>query len=212
MTGRWIRAATGLAAALVLAACLPVGGGATKPAGPNPVTGSEIEVTALDPGPSKPTEKRAEKPAEEPAAKPAQEPEAAPKSAPAAPAMKPKPRPEGAAEGDPEAAPNDAPDAEPADLADQPAKAPPTAPAVAEAEKTKAQIACEKKKGVWAVAGNGLRACVTYTKDSGKSCRKGGDCEGDCLARSGTCAPFTPLFGCNEVFDEGGRRVTLCLD
>jgi hypothetical protein len=33
-----------------------------------------------------------------------------------------------------------------------------------------------------------------------------------CLARSGTCAPIMPLFGCNEVLDKQGRRVTLCIE
>ena len=32
------------------------------------------------------------------------------------------------------------------------------------------------------------------------------------LARSGTCAPITPMFGCNDILQDDGREVTLCLD
>lgn len=54
--------------------------------------------------------------------------------------------------------------------------------------------------------------CIHDTTDSGKQCRKSGDCEGDCLARSGTCSPVRPLFGCNEILMNDGRRATLCRD
>lgn len=86
---------------------------------------------------------------------------------------------------------------------------PAPAPAVA---KSPEQIACEKKKGSWAKAGKAGFACIFPTRDSGKACRKGADCEGLCLARSGTCAPIKPLFGCNEILDDMGRRMSLCVD
>ncbi|MCB6178359.1 hypothetical protein LHP98_09480 [Rhodobacter sp. Har01] len=204
MAGLFPKAAMAVLAALVLAACVPAlgpaFGPAKKPAGPNPVTGGEIEVTVLDDL----TAAGAEAPAGSSgaAALPAGTPAAL---APPPGAVKPRPRPSAmaapAAEG--EAAAEGKPVIPPA---------PEAAEAVPEVEKSAAQVACEKKKGVWAKAGDGARACVTYTRDGGKSCDSGKDCDGDCLARSRSCAPYKPLFGCNEILDDGGRRTTLCLD
>ena len=82
-----------------------------------------------------------------------------------------------------------------------------------EVAKSAEQILCERTGGQWAVAGaSGAHSCVKPTRDGGKSCTKEGDCMGMCLARSGTCAPIMPLFGCNEVLDKQGRRVTLCIE
>jgi len=110
---------------------------------------------------------------------------------------RPKPRPETTRE--PEAA------VEPA--AEEPVAEEPVAP------KPAAQVLCERSGGQWSVAGeSGAFACIKPTRDSGKVCTKKGDCQGMCLARSGTCAPFMPLFGCNEILERDGRRVTLCID
>lgn len=184
-----------LACALALGACvLPGTGGGDRGLRPNPVTGDTIEVTALD----------------APAAGAKAAPGGASGAAPAAAAAvrapgpgdpRPRPRPEGAA-----AALSPVPDA-----AEAPA-APVAAPAVPEAEKSAAQLACEKKKGRWSRAGKGGFTCISKTRDGGKACRKATDCEGQCLARSLTCAPFKPLFGCNEILDDIGRRMTLCID
>ena len=83
----------------------------------------------------------------------------------------------------------------------------------AEVEITKEQIKCEKQGGKWGKAGrsNG-KACVKPVRDGGKQCRKESDCDSVCLARSRTCAPVKPLFGCNEILQDDGRRVTLCID
>ncbi len=192
--GAAIRAVLAAGLVALLAGCLPGGGapGARAPAGPNPVTGGEIEVTELAPVPAAPAGPRG-----------------AGEAAPAAPLAAaaggdtPRPKPRPAAQTPEEAAEGpSAPD---------PA-APTPAEALPEAAKSEAQLACERRRGVWADAGNGLNACVQTTRDAGKTCRKAGDCEGECLARSGTCAPFTPLFGCNDIFDDAGRRMTLCLD
>lgn len=87
------------------------------------------------------------------------------------------------------------------------------APDVAEVVKSADQVLCERTGGQWAVAGaSGAHSCVKATRDGGKVCTKEGDCMGMCLARSGTCAPLMPLFGCNEVLDKQGRRVTLCIE
>lgn len=84
--------------------------------------------------------------------------------------------------------------------------------AMSAAAPSPAQVACVRGKGVWTQTATGGSACVHYTRDAGKACRRPGDCEGECLARSGSCAPIRPLFGCNEILDDMGRPVTLCLD
>ncbi len=89
----------------------------------------------------------------------------------------------------------------------------PAADVVPDAPKSSAQVACEGKGDTWSrVGANQSQACLHVTRDSGKQCRRDRDCESVCLARSGTCAPVTPLFGCNEVLQDDGRRMTQCLD
>ena len=114
----------------------------------------------------------------------------------AQPTLRPEPRPEGIA-----------------DAAVAASDAVPAADVVPEALKSPQQLQCEKQQGVWSVAGDtGARICVYQTRDGGKACTKGTQCQGQCLARSGSCSPITPLFGCNEILDDDGRRVTLCID
>lgn len=73
--------------------------------------------------------------------------------------------------------------------------------------------ACLRQGGLWIHAGKSIAmACVKPTKDAGKQCHREQDCQGVCLARSMTCAPYDPLFGCNEILQKDGSRVTLCLD
>lgn len=71
---------------------------------------------------------------------------------------------------------------------------------------------CERAGGQLAPRGRGIYACVRQTRDAGRACAAARDCEGLCLARSGTCAPLAPLFGCQEVFTLPGRRETLCTE
>lgn len=74
-------------------------------------------------------------------------------------------------------------------------------------------LVCLAQGNLWVRAGQtDLFACVRPTRDAGKACRKGTDCEGECLARSMTCAPYDPLLGCNEILQDNGARVTLCLN
>ncbi|MBN8633247.1 MAG: hypothetical protein J0L76_20625 [Rhodobacterales bacterium] len=175
--------ATGL-----LAACQTTLAGKTSGAAtPNAVTGDAIEVTALDAVPG----------------------------AAAAGATLPETKPAGAGtaapQGDP-ARPDSAAGTEPAVEAAEPAPKPDMTE-VPVTPKSEQQLACEKKKGRWARIGKGnARACVFETRDSGKRCERESQCEGVCLARSGTCAPFKPLYGCNEILQDNGARVTLCLD
>lgn len=96
-------------------------------------------------------------------------------------------------------------------------------PAVAEAEaapeaapappKSERQLVCEKRGGTWSGTGKGsLRICVFPTRDGGKQCNRESQCEGLCLARSGTCSPVRPLLGCNEILQDNGARVTQCIE
>ena len=92
---------------------------------------------------------------------------------------------------------------------------PETAKPEAEAAPPKSapQLACEAGGGIWSEAGKkGVKTCVQRTRDAGKSCKREGDCEGYCLARSRSCAPVTPLFGCNDILQADGGQVTLCID
>jgi hypothetical protein len=109
------------------------------------------------------------------------------------------------------AAPADAPEAEAAEAPDSDAA--PAQDAIPAAPPSPQQLACERRGGRFMRAGDsGLMACVQTTRDGGQQCRRGSDCDGECLARSGTCAPFTPLFGCHEILQDDGARVTQCLD
>lgn len=100
-------------------------------------------------------------------------------------------------------------DAAPPAVAPDAAKPPtPAAP-----PKTPMQLACEKSGGAWSAAGlANTKSCIRRTRDSGQQCSKETDCEGLCLARSRTCAPVEPMFGCNDILQADGRQVTLCLD
>lgn len=90
-------------------------------------------------------------------------------------------------------------------------KAPAPLPPVGEAKMALEQAACEKRGGQWA-GSSGARVCLERLKDGGKSCATGADCEGDCLARSMTCAPVRPLLGCNEIITSAGLRVSECVN
>lgn len=186
-----------LAAGLLLAACFAGTGAPKDKAGDaNPITGGAIEVTALDAPPTKPG-----------AAATAEKPPAV--TVPAA-KLGHDAKPEAA--GQP--APDSKPDPAEAEAPEKPEIAPPeAAPLVAEELKTAAQKACEKKGNFWGKAGkSGASACMQRMKDAGKRCVNGTQCSGECLARSMTCSPYKPLFGCNEILQDNGVRMTLCID
>lgn len=158
---------------------------------PNAVAGDTIEVTALDAPPG-----------EAPAA------EGSPGAAPV-----------GAETAALQTAPRAAPatsEADAATMLDAEAGKPAPQPDLTETPvtpKSEMQIACEKKRGKWSKIGKGeARACIFKTTDGGKRCERESQCDGVCLARSGTCSPFKPLFGCNEILQDNGARVTLCLE
>ena len=74
------------------------------------------------------------------------------------------------------------------------------------------RTACQDSGGQLMTRARGIYACVHPTRDAGRSCTAASDCQGLCLARSGTCAPFRPVFGCQEVFTARNHRETLCID
>ena len=72
---------------------------------------------------------------------------------------------------------------------------------------------CEKDGGRFGRSANGVTfACYRPTSDANKHCETGSDCEGLCLARSLTCSPIEPFFGCHEVLSSRGLRQTLCVE
>jgi hypothetical protein len=185
------RFALALGLALLVQGCqlsLPGGGGQSADVTPNAVTGAAIEVTALEPGPAATTAAPAPAAAVQPGAGTVSDAE------PTAAAVEP---PEPATQPVPEALPMPEPAAE-----------------VPEIEKSSAQLDCERRKGRWVPVGisGELRTCVFTTRDSGKQCTRSNQCEGACLARSGTCAPFRPLIGCHEVLQDNGIRATQCIE
>lgn len=171
------------AAGLLTACQAALPGKKTSDVTPNAVAGDPIEVTTLDAPPG-----------------------AAPDPAPVPPA--------GEAGGTETAAAQPAPAAPAAEPAAE-AVAPAPKPDLAETPvtpKSEMQLACEKKKGRWVKVKGELRACVFQTRDSGKRCERESQCESVCLARSGTCAPLKPLYGCNEILQDNGARVTQCIE
>jgi len=177
-----------LALILVLAACqlaLPGGKSArvAKPVAGAAIVGDAITVTSLD---GAPVTGGGAGQSVGPADKTAVDAKPAASGAPAA-VAEPKTTPDPAAEVEPQAPPP-----------------PPQSPE---------EIACVAKGGSYASAGSsGGKACVKPTRDGGKRCRKESDCEGVCLARSNTCSPISPMFGCNDILQNDGRQVTLCID
>ncbi len=75
------------------------------------------------------------------------------------------------------------------------------------------RLACEKGGGRFGKGGlAGTLVCFQTPHDAGKACNRPSQCSTDCLARTRTCAPVSPLFGCHEIFDDTGRTVVLCRD
>jgi hypothetical protein len=229
-----MRIVSSLLLVAILAGCqlaLP-GQGDPSDSGPkvNPITGaamtdsaSAIAVTTLDAPPTATTTPPAStssvsfRPLPPQTAPRSTAPPAAPP--PAAPAAKPAQKAEGAPAETAVSEAKAAPKPETAPKPEAQAKAEPSTPqllaepAPPPAPKTPAQIACEKRKGVWSKAGaNGANYCQTLTRDGGKSCTRSTQCEGYCLAKSNTCAPATPLLGCHDILTEDGKFLTQCIN
>lgn len=75
------------------------------------------------------------------------------------------------------------------------------------------ELTCLAEGGRWGEGSRpGIFVCYRNTEDAGKACTRDGDCQGFCLARSKSCAPVTPLLGCNDVLGASGARSTVCVD
>jgi len=75
------------------------------------------------------------------------------------------------------------------------------------------RAACEAEGARWVSSeATGRSVCLRTPADANDSCATSADCEGVCLARSRSCAPVVPLFGCHEVINARGARQTLCLE
>ncbi len=73
--------------------------------------------------------------------------------------------------------------------------------------------ACEKDGGRWGLAANkATYVCYRTLFDANKTCSTGRDCEGLCLARSRTCSPIKPFYGCHQVLSNSGVPQTLCIE
>lgn len=75
------------------------------------------------------------------------------------------------------------------------------------------QKACERKGGRWGPAKvDGFFVCYRDFSDANEPCQTSDQCQGQCLARSRTCTPVSPLYGCYEVISSGGFRQTVCVE
>lgn len=173
----------------MLAALLLAGLAGCVPGGeggkaPTPLTAPEISVTALPPAGAPAPDSAAD------GAAPDASPGTALEEVPAA--ERPEPTPSSVAEDSPDAA------------AEAAAPPPPPSPEA---------LACQRRGGAYVpIRPGGPRSCIRQTGEGAKRCTRQTDCTGQCLARSGTCSPVTPLFGCNEILQADGRRATLCIE
>jgi hypothetical protein len=87
----------------------------------------------------------------------------------------------------------------------------PGLPPVGTAAVAAERAACEARGGSLRALGASLMFCQRQTGDAGKACTRADDCEGVCLARSRSCAPLTPLAGCNDILTSAGTVVSECL-
>lgn len=72
---------------------------------------------------------------------------------------------------------------------------------------------CERQKGRFGLSPNGVTyICFKTMSDANQTCTTGRDCQGLCLARSRTCSPIDPFYGCHEVISSSGVRQTLCTE
>ena len=75
------------------------------------------------------------------------------------------------------------------------------------------RAACERSDGRWGPSGNGdFFVCYRNLSDANQGCTKEGDCQGFCLARSRTCSPVEPFYGCHQVLSRGGLPQTVCVE
>lgn len=75
------------------------------------------------------------------------------------------------------------------------------------------RITCERRGGRWAPAASQTSfVCYLTLPDANKTCSTGRDCQGLCLARSHSCTPVKPFYGCHEVLSNSGLPQTVCIE
>lgn len=75
------------------------------------------------------------------------------------------------------------------------------------------RAACEKVGGRFGRSANGFTfVCYRQMSDANQPCASADDCDGLCLARSRTCSPVEPFYGCHEIISSGGFRQTQCIE
>ncbi len=85
-------------------------------------------------------------------------------------------------------------------------------PPVGQAAVDQARQQCLSGGGRWAGSpGHGM-LCFHTPPDAGQSCSRAFQCTAGCLAKSRTCAPVTPLIGCQDLLDDQGRVITQCVN
>jgi len=73
--------------------------------------------------------------------------------------------------------------------------------------------ACAARGGRWGQGGiAGTFVCYETPDDANAPCASETQCSTICLARSRSCAPVTPFFGCHEVLTASGGAATICID
>ena len=106
--------------------------------------------------------------------------------------------------------PDAEPDAEPVAETPEPEEVTPAEPEKPDANAA-ARAKCVAGGGNFTKASGGF-ICVNRTRDANKSCTSSNQCQGACLARSGTCSPVVPLVGCHDIITNNGGMATLCVD
>ena len=82
------------------------------------------------------------------------------------------------------------------------------------------KVSCIAKGGTYERRGMmGMYSCATPYADAGKTCRKAGDCEGQCRiermdsgAEVGKCQATTDNFGCYAYLGDEGEVLGICVD
>lgn len=71
--------------------------------------------------------------------------------------------------------------------------------------------ACEAENGRWGTAtSRETFICYKDLPDANQPCSTSRDCAGLCFARSRTCTPVEPLFGCHQILSQDGLMQTVC--
>ncbi|AZQ66349.1 hypothetical protein EF888_03900 [Silicimonas algicola] len=76
-----------------------------------------------------------------------------------------------------------------------------------------ARTDCERAGGRWGLTSSKTSyVCYRAMPDANKTCRSADDCDGLCLARSRTCSPIEPFYGCHQVLSGSGLPQTMCIE